>query len=92
MMGWNGYQSSSIDWIAGLLIITVIGLLIRAWWHGAGRSMLVRRSGTSSQSTLELAEVRYARGEISRDEFLDIVNDLYLANSEFKRKRKRSEL
>lgn len=92
MMGWNGYHTSGIDWVIGLLVVFMIGLLIRAWWHGAGREALVRHSGTRSRSALELAEVRYARGEISRDEFLDIVNDLHLSNSEFKRKRKRSEL
>jgi uncharacterized membrane protein len=91
MMGWNGYQASSTDWMIGLLIIFMIGLLIRLLWHGVGRGMVTRRS-SGSRSALELAEVRYAQGEISRDEFLDLVNDLYLADSEFKHKRKRSEL
>jgi uncharacterized membrane protein len=92
MMGWNGYQTSGTDWVMGLLIIFMIGLLIRVVWHSVGRSMVRRRSGAGSRSAMELVEVRYARGEISREEFLDLVNDLYLADSEFKRKRKRSEL
>jgi uncharacterized membrane protein len=92
MMGWNGYQTGGTDWVVGLLIVFMVGFLIRMLWHGVGRGMLDRRNATGSRSALEQAEVRYARGEISRDEFLDMVNDLYLADSEFKRKRKRSEL
>ena len=92
MMGWYGYQTSGIDWITGVLILIIIGVLIRTLWHSVIRSTIVRHGATRSRSALELAEVRYAQGEISRDEFLDLVNDLYLADSELEHKRKRSEL
>jgi hypothetical protein len=35
--------------------------------HGAGR----RQEGVGGRSALELLEERYARGEVTRDEFLD---------------------
>jgi uncharacterized membrane protein len=92
MMGWPGYQTTDTDWMIGLLALILIGVLIRVLWYAASRSAMARRGGTGPRSALELAEVRYARGEISREEFLDMVNDLHLADSEFKRKRKRSEL
>jgi uncharacterized membrane protein len=75
----------------GVLIIFVIGILVRTWWHGVGQSMLSQRDDTVSRDALELAEVRYAQGEISRDEFLDMVDDLSLADADFEPKRKRGE-
>ncbi len=91
MMGWAGYQGSSIEMMMGVLIIFVIGILVRMWWHGVGQSMMSQRDDTVSRDALELAEVRYAQGEISRDEFMDIVDDLSLADADFKPKRKRGE-
>ncbi len=88
MMGWAG---SSIDMMMGVLTIFVIGILVRMWWHGVGQSMMSQRDDTVSRDALELAEVRYAQGEISRDEFMDIVDDLSLADADFKPKRKRGE-
>jgi uncharacterized membrane protein len=92
MMGWPGYQTTNTDWMIDLLALILIGILIRVVWYAVSRSAIARHGGTGPRSALEQAEVRYARGEISREEFLDIVNDLYLADSEFKHKRKRSEL
>jgi putative membrane protein len=90
MMGWQGY--SGFDWTTGLFVIVLVGILI---W--ALRSSLSERLGarddtaSSERSALDIAKERYARGEMSREEFLDMTNDLYLANANFKQKHKRSE-
>lgn len=91
MMGWHGFTLGGFD-VVGLLGIAVVTLLI--WWQHLGmrRPTVLRRSRpTVSPSALEVAKQRYARGEISRDEFLDITHDLYLTDSAYPEKRKRSE-
>jgi uncharacterized membrane protein len=90
MMGWQGY--SGFDWTAVVFVPALAGILI---W--ALRSSLIERLGSGDDTTspersaLDIAKERYARGEMSREEFLDMTNDLYLANAKFKQKRKRSE-
>ena len=83
MGGFGGY--GSFGWIGMIihLVITlgvIIGLILLVVWA-------VRRiSGTTNtqstykpsveQSAKEIAQLRYARGEISRDEFQQILADL----------------
>ena len=91
MMGWQGVSTAGSDLITGMLIAGVAAVLFLRLRHHSFR-LVSRRPRTQTVSALTVAELRYARGEISREEFLDIVNDLYLADTElkFKRKSKRS--
>lgn len=64
-------------WGAFMMIFFWGGLVALAIW--AVRSLIGRDSGpgdTATNRALTLAEERYARGEISRDEFLRIKSDL----------------
>jgi uncharacterized membrane protein len=91
MMGWHGVSTAGSDLITGMLVAGVaIMLFFRLRHHTPW--VFLRRPHAQLMSALNVAELRYARGEISRDEFLDIVNDLNLADAElkFKRKNKRS--
>jgi uncharacterized membrane protein len=89
MMGWHGY--AGLDWTTGLFVIVLVGTLVWVLRGGLSAHLGSRSTRSRSRSALEIAQERYARGEISRDEFLDISNDLYLTNSNYQQKRKRSE-
>lgn len=74
--GWIGMILNVLFWV-GL----VIGLVLLTVW-------LVRRAGTltglktgsfqpvTSSTALGIAQARYARGELSREEYLKLVEDL----------------
>jgi uncharacterized membrane protein len=90
MMGMHG-ENAGLDWTIGLFAIVLVGILIWAPWSNLRRHLGSGDNTTSSgRSAREIAQERYARGEISREEFLDITNDLDLVNSNFRQKRKRS--
>ncbi|MGD8633495.1 MAG: SHOCT domain-containing protein [Anaerolineales bacterium] len=56
----------------GLIAVTVIA--VRAIWNsGSGRSV---SPSQPDDSAVEIAKQRYARGEITREEFLEIKKDL----------------
>jgi putative membrane protein len=87
MMGWQGY--SGFDWTAIVFVVALVGVLFWALRSSLGEHSGARGDTTSpEQSALEIAKERYARGEMSREEFLDVTNDLYLANADFKQKHK----
>lgn len=74
MMDGYGYgMMSGGYWILGLIfwILVIIGLvlLIKYLWEGGG----ARRE---QESALELLKKRYARGEISKEEFEEKKKDL----------------
>lgn len=86
--GWCGYGAfgglGALGWIGAILnlvftlavIIALIALIVwavRRAGAGHGPSGAARPGG---QSAREIAEARYARGEISREEFQQILNDL----------------
>jgi uncharacterized membrane protein len=90
MMGWQGY--SGFDWTAVVFVIALVGMIIWALRSSLSEHLGARDDTTSPErSALEIAKERYARGEMSREEFLNVTNDLYLANTTIKHKRKRSE-
>ncbi len=90
MMGWHGY--SGFDWTPELFVIVLAGILVWALRSSLSERLRPRNTRSRLRSAVDIATERYARGEISRDEFLDITNDLYLVNSDYQQKRKRSEL
>lgn len=79
MMGWHGYPG--FDWTSILFVVVITAMLVWGFRSGVGKHFRSGRKRSSSRSALDIAKERYARGEISRDEFLDIANDLYLTDS-----------
>jgi putative membrane protein len=69
----DGYGMSSGMWILGLIfwILVLVGLilLIKYLWEGAGAKRM-------EESALEVLKKRYARGEISKEEFEEKKKDL----------------
>lgn len=57
-----------------ILVIALIALLIG--WRPQGDQTMFRNPGTASDSPQEILEKRYARGEISKQEFDQIKEDL----------------
>ena len=73
MMDGYGYGMGGGMWILGLifwiLVIAGLILLIKYLWEGAGAKRV-------EESALEVLKKRYARGEISKEEFEDKKKDL----------------
>ena len=74
MMDGYGYgMMSGGYWILGLLfwILVIIGLvlLIKYLWEGSGAKR-------GEESALEILKKKYARGEISKEEFAEKKKDL----------------
>lgn len=73
-MGWIGM-------IIGLFITIalIVGFVVLVVWAvkrlSGNTSHSVRQSG-SSQSARDIAQIRYAKGEISREEYQNILIDL----------------
>ena len=75
-MMW-GYAGGPWSWLGPLMMLVfwvlVIGgivLVLRAWWQPP------TRPGQSSDTALEILRERYARGEISREQFEEMRRDL----------------
>jgi len=65
--GWMGL----IMWF--VFLILVVGIAIALWRTiGGGRAGSVREDAPARESALEVAQRRYARGEISRAEYEEI--------------------
>ncbi|MCJ7622519.1 MAG: hypothetical protein MUO76_03375 [Anaerolineaceae bacterium] len=69
-------------WIVCLFIIVafVIGVVLLVTWlvrrKGSQAERIHAEHGTSPRSAREVLQVRYASGEVTRDEYLDILKDL----------------
>jgi hypothetical protein len=85
----HGGGPTSLAWVIfalELLMLAALGvLLVRAFASrprpagpgGPGRHFAVRRHGPPPPADpLEVARYRYARGELSRDDYLQVVRDL----------------
>lgn len=76
MYGWGGYGGMGIfmiiSWLIGLAILgfAVYGII---QWANKGES---RKDGSSSGKALDILKERYARGEINKEEFDRIKEDL----------------
>ena len=87
MMGWGwgpGWTGAG-GWWGALMMLAMwaipLGLIFLVVWAvaprlGAGGFAGRRAVGGSEQTALEIAEARYARGEVSREEFQRIKEDL----------------
>ncbi len=61
------YGGGIFGWIFTILILIGLVLLIKYLWEGGGRK---------EESALEVLKKRYAKGEISKEEFEDKKKDL----------------
>ncbi|MFZ3079595.1 MAG: SHOCT domain-containing protein [Bellilinea sp.] len=82
MMGYYGY--GNMGWIGMILgsivsIALLIGLVLLIVWAVRRMSANPYQSGPQSstgQSARDIAQARYAKGEISREEYQQILSDL----------------
>ncbi len=75
---WNMWDGSGVGWLmmfGGLwMVIFWGGLIVLIVW---GIKKLTERGGTASKrDPLDVAKERYARGQISREEFEQLKKDL----------------
>jgi len=82
-MGWTGGWWMILFWL-GVAVLIIWGL--RVLFFETPRE----RRSNEPLSALEIARQRYARGELSRDEYLALVEDLQIADRIYP-KAKRSE-
>lgn len=85
MMGWGyGPGSGLFGGFLGLIFMVVFwGLVIwaavslfRGSWGGGGCCGGQHRQGGNDESALEILKKRYAKGEITKEEFEKMKNDL----------------
>ncbi|MHB8136290.1 MAG: SHOCT domain-containing protein [Anaerolineaceae bacterium] len=82
MMGYLGYGGFSwIGMIVNMVImlVIVVGIVFLVIWavrHTSGNIHQSGIQGFSSQSAKDIAQARYAKGEITRDEYQQILTDL----------------
>ena len=70
-MFWGGHLFGLLWMILFIALIAGAVVLVRYYWHvGEGRG------SSQKQAALELLDVRYARGEIDREEYLQRKKDL----------------
>ncbi|MFI5341303.1 MAG: SHOCT domain-containing protein [Candidatus Methylomirabilales bacterium] len=79
MMGWGGYGGYGMGFLGGLFMLLFWGLIIVGlvlvvrWLWDQGRS---RAGAGAGDAPLDILKRRYARGEISKEEFERMKQDL----------------
>lgn len=81
MMGHYGYGMGWFGMIIGLIITiaVVVGIALLIVWAIRKTNGTSTQSGPlapASQSAREIAQARYAKGEISREEYQQILSDI----------------
>ncbi len=77
MMGWGYGMMGAYGWIGMIFNLLILaGVIILVVW--AVRRFTERGSGQSgSQSARDIVQQRYARGEITREQYQQMLNDLH---------------
>jgi putative membrane protein len=96
MMHGFGFDGWGMFWGGGLLMILfwigIIGLILWGLKSLLTSERALQRPSHLPSSPLEIVQARYARGEISRDEYLALVADLQSTDDIVRySKEKRSE-
>jgi len=81
MYGWNqGMGWGFGGWLFAIILIggAIVGIVFVVQWLGNknGRTYGGTSEGETLQSAEEILKNRYARGEISREEYLQLKSDL----------------
>lgn len=71
-MGWGGMWFGWIFWLAILAIIIWIGVTVTRNLQKSGST----QDPTQTESPLDILKKRYAKGEISREEFEQMKKDI----------------
>jgi len=82
MMGNFGY--GGFGWIGMIVnlvitIVVIVGLVILVMWvvrRMSGNTVHSQLPNLSDQSAKDIANIRYAKGEISREEYQQLLSDL----------------
>ncbi len=78
MMGWGGFGFSPIGWVMMLLFWGLIlggGALLLIWLFRQGQPAGVG-PGPATRSPVDILRERYARGEITREQFEQMRRDI----------------
>ncbi len=80
-MGWGGYSGfGSYSWIGMIinLVITVVVIVGVIWLirRALSNGQVFNGPAFAVQSPREITQARYARGEIEREQYLEILADL----------------
>jgi|AutmiccBRH37_all_1029493.scaffolds.fasta_scaffold48774_2 putative membrane protein len=73
-MGWIGMIIGLVITIA--VIVGIVVLIVWSIQRSNGNSAQSGLKTTSSQSARDIAQARYAKGEINREEYQQILSDL----------------
>jgi putative membrane protein len=80
----NNFGYGGMGWIGMILglvitIAVIVGLVFLVMWavrRTSGNAVQSGSQNVTSQSARDIAQARYAKGEISRDEYQKILSDL----------------
>ena len=73
-MGYGGHMMYGYGWLLWLIILIFIGVTL---YYVVARTRGAAPSGRStSETALDILEKRFARGEISKDEFEEMKKDI----------------
>lgn len=78
MMGYYGYDMGAFGWI-GMILFWALLLLAIVWlWRALelGQSLKGRDEAAGKSKAPEIIRERYAKGEISKEEFEQLKRDL----------------
>jgi putative membrane protein len=79
MGGWGGLESMGgimmMIFLVLLIVLVIFGVSRMGRWHGGGCCSMAH-DGHDSHSAVDIARERYARGEITEEEFQKIKKDL----------------
>ncbi len=76
-MGWSGpWWGWLVMLLVWVVLLAVPIALVRLLWPPAGRGAAGTGARSSRDEALDLLRQRYARGEIGREEFLRMRDDL----------------
>jgi uncharacterized membrane protein len=92
MGGWpagtmHGWSFGSFGWFGmlimlfvpvGIFVLAIIGIvwLVRSFYSIRGRSPNINQQEESQTSLGEILQIRYANGEITREQYMQILEDL----------------
>ncbi len=78
MMGWNGYGFGWWGMILGAVIMFAFwaGIIALVVWGIRSLSRHSSEHSTPGQAPLDIARARYARGEITKEQFEQLKKDL----------------
>jgi putative membrane protein len=77
--GFGGYGGIGMILNLVITIVVIIGLVLLVVWavrHMNGSHIQSSSQNISGQSARDIAQIRYAKGEISREEYQKILSDL----------------